>query len=649
MHMAARILLALWLAVAVSLAACTDSPPTPTSTPPAAPGGVAPQTCEQAAINDVDAKRTRFAMSLFHYNIEYVIGGLDYTDRSGKRHLFIDPKTAAGWTNSKVEDWIVTETFAPILAMYDKHPSWGVDIELQGYMIEVLAARHPQTLALLRKLAVRGQVELISFHYAAQLFLAFPFADHARSVTATKAIFAKYCLPLSRVVFNQEGQAGEGRQRALVQHGYEIGVHPKNLWGYVRHGEVPWPWYSSEGGTVIVGPGGVEPDSGIEVAWDFFDDGELRSVPGKLNPYFAPLAAHSAERVAEFEAKLQARQDDGWHLTTVGDYVRHLEAAKVDKKAAPPLLDGTWQPQSTDSIHRWLGGRSDTFSSAEEDDKVRTGNAVARMHVNASQILLEHLKAADLEEPADALQMDMQWRLLWHAQVSDCSGVNPWRGEVMFGLDANTMLLETAKKQRSDWLERLGWSHVEVDLKTRTAKALKSLPGDELLPPAAPPLPVTITAAERTVTVAWSQPGAQRWQLDVAFGPPADEPCGTCDVRHLAVSFPRKSPKLAYCPGLIEDEVRTYALDDFSWDKGEAWLPLANGLVGLGKDWWAIKHVRQVHVAARIRPDVAQIDFVDESLQPASTPSWRFTVFKGSASDALQLANRINIHPVVRY
>ena len=39
----------------------------------------------------------------------------------------------------------------------------------------------------------------------------------------------------------------------LVDEGYEIGVYPRNLWGYVRHEETPWPYYESEGGTLIVG------------------------------------------------------------------------------------------------------------------------------------------------------------------------------------------------------------------------------------------------------------------------------------------------------------------------------------------------------------------------------------------------------------
>ena len=115
------------------------------------------------------------------------------------------------------------------------------------------------------------------------------------------------------------------------------------------------------------------------------------------------------------------------------------------------------------------------------------------------------------------------------------------------------------------------------------------------------------------------------------------------------MAFPRLAEEFSYSPGLMEDEVRTYAVTDFSWQMGEAWLPLANGLIGIGDGWWVLKHVRTMHIAARIRPKVALIDFVDAALQPPTAPKWRFTVFKGGAIAALALANRINIYPVVWY
>ncbi len=625
---------------------------------------------EAKALPKPDPARKKFALSLFHFNVEYVIGGLDYTDASGKRHIFqFSGAPAEGWDNDKVEDWIVNQTLLPILQMYDKHPTWGVDIELQAYMVEVLKARHTETLDLLRKLVRRGQVELISFHYAAQLFLGFPREDHKRSVEATRKIFKDHCLELSDVVFNQEGQAGEGWQRALVKDGYKVGVYAKNLWQYVHHNRTPWPWYSSEGGTLIVGPGGVDPKAGIELAWDFFDDGELRAVKGKLNPYFAPFAKHDPKRVKEFEDKLLGREKAGYHITTIGDYVAHLDAKKVEKKKAPPLIDGTWQAKSTESIHRWLGGRSQAFENDEEDNRVRTLNTRASMHVRALQRLLDHAEKAGggaAPTKADKDGLAKLWRLLWHAEVSDCSGVNPWRGEVMFGIDTSNKILADAKKLRESLLGRLGYKHARVDLRSGKVEKLSSKTPSKAGSPVDAPVPVTVTGGGRTIATKWTEHGpdpslgitaGKRYELRVDFGKTDSAKCpldkdGTetdCDKKLLDVAFARFDDTIRYCPGLIEDEVRHYEIADWKFQKGEAWLPLPNGLIGLGLDWWVIKHVRQTHIAARFRPDVKMIDFEDAANQPPMGHSWRFTVFKGAEKDALNLANRINIGPVVRY
>ena len=253
-----------------------------------------------------DVSRKKFALSLFHFNIEYVIGGLEYIDAKGISHVFTGNPDNVGWTNDKVEDFIVQESFLPMLQMYDKHPGWGADFEMQAYMVQVIGERHPQVMDLMRKLAQRGQIELISFHYAAQFFLAFPKEDLHRSLVRTKEVFAKYCLPLSGVVFNQEGQAGEGRQKMLLEEGYSVGVFPKNLFKY-QHPEPTagyWPLYSSEGGDLIIGGAGVDGASGVSLAWNYMDDGELRAVgttsAGPLNPYFAPDAPTDPKRVAEF-------------------------------------------------------------------------------------------------------------------------------------------------------------------------------------------------------------------------------------------------------------------------------------------------------------------------------------------------------------
>src|SRR5512141_64392 len=83
-----------------------------------------------------------YALSMFHFNIQYVAGGMV--------GYYSMPNPAIDLDAEQIEDAIVTESFAPVLELYAKHPAWGANIELQGYMLDVLAARHPDTLALLR-------------------------------------------------------------------------------------------------------------------------------------------------------------------------------------------------------------------------------------------------------------------------------------------------------------------------------------------------------------------------------------------------------------------------------------------------------------------------------------------------------------------
>ena len=138
--------------------------------------------------------------------------------------------------------------------------------------------------------------------------------------------------------------------------------------------------------------------------------------------------------------------------------------------------------------------------------------------------------------------------------------------------------------------------------------------------------------------------------MRLTFGPALEEdPCDPCDSRRIEVRFPRTTDQIAYSPGLIEDEVRTYDFSDFSFQSGEAYLPLANGLIGLGDDLWVIKHVRAQHIAARVAPEEPEVAFIDATPQVLTEGVWIFDVVQGSAEEALAVANRLNIHPVVTF
>ena len=446
----------------------------------------------------------------------------------------------------------------------------------------------------------------------------------------------------------RSGQAGEGRQQLLVDAGYTIGVFPRNLWRYVRP-ETPWPVYASEGGGLIVGPGGVDPASGIEVTWPFFDDGELRAVEDLRNPYFAPVAPHVPARVAEFEAQLAALEADGWKHATITDYVRQVEGMGIEVPEAPPVLDGTWQPPSTDSIHRWLGGRSQANIGDEEDNRLRSGNAIARMHADATQVLVEVAAAQGVDTSVWDDELARMWKALWHAQVSDGSGVNPWRAEVLWCLARNTEVLERATTIRTAVLAELGWEHAVVDLATRDAQEAPGLPIPEAPEAVDPWFDIDTTGDGRTLDVAWYRVGGDdRARVQLTYSAATD--CGRdCDEARIALAFPWDGTTLRYSPALIEDEVRSYTMADFTFLEDQAFLPLANGLIGLGDDLWLIKHTRSVHIAARISPSDDHVRFIDAAILPTTSGTWEFDVFRGSADDALAIANALNIDPLVWY
>ncbi len=634
------------------------------SVPFACPAGAAQPWVETQAI---DVKRKKFAMSLFHFNIEYVINGLECSDAQGQ-HWFMDGAINKGWGDTQVEDYIVDQTFRPMLEMYDKHPSWGVNFELQGRMIEVIAQRHPKVLALLQKLAWRGQVELVSFHANDQLFLAFPREDLHRSIARTKAIFAEACLPLSGVVFDQEGQAGEGRQKVLLQEGYTIGVFPKNLFKYVHKDAENtgfWPLYSSEGGDLIVGPGGIDPASGVEVAWNFFDDGELCAVGetdmGPKNPYFAPSAPTDPARVAAFEAELAASEAQGFYMARISDYVRHLKSSGLQPKPAPPLLDGTWQAPSTKSIHRWLGGSGvlDALYRSENDDGVRTGNVQARHFA----LVISQLASAGLGKiPVTAAQANALWSNVWRAQVSDCSGVNPWYCETLFGLQTDALVLSDAKSLLAaanmsapawDTATQKPWPSAEATQLPIDATILGGIVVPKALGEVNAPFDVTATGLQRPVQARWEAISQQRYRLHIDIG--AAE-CGgsKClgETRMVALQVPRLSDTLEYSPGLLDGELRSYPLSAFQFALGEAWLPLGNGLLGLGPagagvNWYLIKHTATSHLSVRVAPASQSYTFQDETVPESAQRHWVFELIRGTPTEALAAAQTLCVTPVV--
>ena len=77
--------------------------------------------------DEINNSQTKFALSMFHFNVQYVAGGLD-DDEYGP----FCADLCEGWDNERVEDWIIRETFLPVLDFYLAHPQWKVTFEMQA-------------------------------------------------------------------------------------------------------------------------------------------------------------------------------------------------------------------------------------------------------------------------------------------------------------------------------------------------------------------------------------------------------------------------------------------------------------------------------------------------------------------------------------
>lgn len=572
----------------------------------------------------------KYALALFHFNIQYVAGGM----------VGFFPFDAPAWEldAEAIEDMIVVESFEPVIDLYAKHPDWGVNIELQAYFIEVLAVRHPDLLDKLRTLAWSDQVEIVSFHYSDQLFLAYAREDWERSMALTRAVFDAHDLPLSGVVFCQEGQAGPGVAEAMIAHGYDTLVWPKNLYKY-QYGDIDAePWYDYNGVRMVLGPKEVDYNEGqVRVKWTFLNDGELLAT-GDSDPYFPPFFKHKIAATCEYEERLEALEADGYDITTVSAYVDEVEAMAIPAADPGPLLEGTWQPQSTDGIFRWLGG-SGLWRHDERDNHVRTICAMAHRELVAAETILDEAARREINVDVARSGLDEAWRLLALGEVTDASGINPFRGEIEYGIAHAAEALRIARETIEATKEDLGYENAEIDTMADTVS-------ESVFPASGaavePLLDLVIGGVCRTWEESWTQvstdPAVYRIEVSFSAGSHWQD-------RGMWITFPGDAEEIVFCPGLMETTPVTYERSWFVWDHFA--LPLANGMIQLSDGLFVVKDTAAVHVAAIVTHDGGEVTFMNQAQPVAETDTWVFYLIDGELQEAVDFANGLNIWPTL--
>lgn len=611
----------------------------------------------------------RWALSTFHFNIQYVAGGLEGFDQIALGLPIAVPDFMVN--EAQAEDLIITESFVPLLEILERNPELALTVEMQGLMIDIIAQRHPETLARMRRLVEAQQLEVASIHWSDQFFLAFGRRDMDKSWELTQASFQAADISLSRAVFTQEGQFGEGFAQWLAQARPDaIMVMARNLQRFHQESLDNEPFWKVRGLDVVL-PRAFS-DQTVDVTWSFFDDGELLATD-ELNPYLGRSFQRHEPSILEYERKLQCLHQNGYKVGRVSDYVDAMRQAQHAPRELPPFLDGTWQPRSTRGPLRWMGGKGTTGWFRHEQDMavLRTCLRARRMTL-ALETLLAHPPAQATQ--ADRDDLDSAWRELLLGQVSDARGVNPWYREIQYGLQHCQQAHDTAQDTLERLRQRLDSPALGIDTLTGEVQLLDGVPLPEPPEVVEAPLEVTIAAhGGRQPEIAWTasvqgppngdnpyylritwpavEEARQAWQACLDQG----EPDWACAVEQpeLVVHIPRQPGLMAYRPAFLEELVRYTEADfDFQAEARDdaAWTTASDGLIELGPDQYLVKDILVAHMAVGFPAGEGRngvIELRDETLQPSQHGQWGFW-YTTSRERALALARR-NHHPYVTF
>ena len=558
----------------------------------------------------------KFALAVFHFNVQYVAGGLEgWVADFG----LADAWEGLDYSENGVEDAIIRESFVPLLELFEAHPTWGADFELQGYMVDRIRQRHPDVLALM--LELDGQVSFDSFHYSDELWTAQPAQAIARSRAETEAAFATAGLNLGDATFTQEGQFSMGMD-AVLPAGHTA-MLPRNLFGLHYPDEDRRPLFSQ--GDIYVTVGGhswTEPTSGVEVRWTFMDDGELLAT-NDLNPYFLPSFTHDPESVAAYEAEVLALEEDGYVIARVADALAALLASGYEPEPLPTIVDGVWQPDDTGNLTRWMGGLG-LFPDTEADGDVRTAWHYAYASTRIADLL-------DIEGADEA------WRELLLAGVSDSTGWNPIRTEVDYAFSHAAAAVETVAPGLQALVEPCDGCRVRID---GISGELEVVEGDAVVvEDATPALTGVVAAAEDAgieVETRWfvrsDRPGATG--LAVTF-----TGLDTADPWDRWLQIPFAEDAIRWIPAGRTQGWESLPLSVFA-DDDPMGIPLANGLFDLGGGLFIVLSPGSMNLAARVHPDQDVVTFRDRTPARQDVQTWELYFVDGEAA-AETLAGRL--------
>lgn len=546
------------------------------------------------------APKPKYALALYHFNIQYVAG--DY----------------------RIERRIIQESLKPLLQLYQAHPSWKGDLEIQGYALEILRDEYPEVLALLKKLVEKEQIELIVAHYSDQFFLAYPRVDLLKSQEISDELLKELGLRRSGLFFAQEGQWTPALPAAL-QGKYQLILTSKDPFAY--YFEAPSPLMEGNfGGQKMLVFHGDEDKSlpTCEWKWAFFGDGENFNTKNYANDFLFIPELHK-----ENENKFLKLEKEGYQFLTVSEFTRKLLDAGHTPPALPDLPEGTWVMRGG-GPYNWMGRQGRLGN--DTDGITRALCAKARGWVLLAETFLAHAQklGVDLAELRKTLRK--AWRHLLLSEVSDSSGWAPIPVEVRYTEDEATIAIILAKQIITEVIQKskLGGKSLVVDTRAETVeeKAPPSLPAAQ---PAASLVSFSVRAERYEVSSHQLSPNLHR--LHIKAWRPND---GAVEI-----AFPADSAELRYSPPLGEETIQEVPLKLLH----DPILALANGWIYLGNGISLVKDCTVEHLACTWNRKASRLIFREELKENNPSMEMIFYLVMGQPERGHAAANRLNTSP----
>ncbi|HOO57525.1 MAG TPA: hypothetical protein PLN69_11920 [bacterium] len=557
-------------------------------------------------------KEVKYALAVLHYNLQYVAG------------------------DTEIENKIIVESLDPVLDFFIEHPEWNSDIEMQGYMVEETQKRYPETFEKLKKLVNSGRLDLNSFHYCDELFLAYPRLDADWSDRLNKRIYKKLGIRQSGSVFAQEGQFGEGMAKFMADFGFKAIILPKNLHRHV-HGDVEaMPYYALNGVDMVLGGRAVDyedENAVVKLQWTYLNDAEL--LPTAATPY-SQYFKYKPETMMKYGQKLQDLADQGYRIGTLAEYLADVKEAGVQPSEPDPMIDGVWQPIDTDNIYRWMG---DYLGQHERDMQVLTGNVKVRHKLAAVEVLVN---MPELGKSKDELtdKLYEAWRRQSHAEVSDSTGWTPLPLEIEYSR-SNAAAAEKIADEIAEYAKKeLGAAALVVDVASGSVEKLDAAPADPKYPEVDCPAGYTFEGEIKNKRITCYKISDQAIEMELLFK------TGSWLHNHTKLTFERKADYMLFSPSLWETHYVKYPVSGFKTELPAVTIPCSNGLIALDDNLFLIKETDTVHSAYRFG---IEEKFVSLEIRkpPAKKYKWIVFLFTGTPEEAVEFANSRNVFPKV--